>query len=210
MDFIIVLIVVLSAILGARKGFAMTLASFMQWFICIIAGLLLCNKTKVWLMDHTVLDDTVNQIVLSHIETTMEESAPYKAMPDLFSSWINQGVENFAYGTSSSITNVVMTVIGFLIVVFAIKIIGFLVVHLFSRKYTGGVIGFFDGLMGFLFGLVRGVLLVLVFFSVLVPVLGTIWPDLSETIVGLMDGTRLAELIYNDNMILVLIRDLFS
>ena len=65
-------------------------------------------------------------------------------------------------------------------------------------------------LMGFIFGLVRGVLLVLLFFTVLVPVLGVIWPDMSETIVGLMDGTRLAELLYDDNMILVLIRDLFS
>ena len=53
-------------------------------------------------------------------------------------------------------------------------------------------------------------LLVLLFFTVLVPVLGVIWPDMSETIVGLMDGTRLAELLYDDNMILVLIRDLFS
>lgn len=210
MDFIIVLILALSAILGARKGFAMTLASFMQWFICIIAGLLLCNKTKGYLIDYTTLDDTVNRIVLSHIETTIEESAPYKAMPDLFSSWINQGAEDFAYGTSASITNVVMTVVGFLTVVFTIKIIGFLIVHLFSKKYNEGVTGFFDGLMGFIFGLVRGVLLVLLFFTVLVPVLGVIWPDMSETIVGLMDGTRLAELLYDDNMILVLIRDLFS
>lgn len=210
MDFIIVLILALSAVLGARKGFAMTLASFMQWFVCIIAGLLFCNKAKGFLIDDTTLDDSINRIVLSHIETSIEESAPYKAMPDLFSSWINQGAEDFAYGTSASITNVVMTVIAFLAVVLAIKVIGFLVVHLFSRKYNDGVTGFFDGLMGFLFGLVRGVLLVLLFFTVLVPVLGVIWPDISLTLVELMDGTRLAEILYDDNMILVLIRDLFS
>lgn len=210
MDFIIVLILALSAVLGARKGFAMTLASFMQWFVCIIAGLLLCNKTKAFLIDDTTLDNAINRMVLSHIETTIEESVPYKAMPDLFSSWINQGAEDFAYGTSASITNVVMTIIAFLTVVLAIKVIGFLAVYLFSRKYNEGVTGFFDGLMGFMFGLVRGVLLVLLFFTVLVPVLGVIWPDISETIIELMDGTRLAGILYDDNMILVLIRDLFS
>lgn len=210
MDFIIVLILALSAVLGARKGFAMTLASFMQWFVCIIAGLLLCNKTKAFLIDDTTLDNAINRMVLSHIETTIEESVPYKAMPDLFSSWINQGAEDFAYGTSASITNVVMTIIAFLTVVLAIKVVGFLAVYLFSRKYNEGVTGFFDGLMGFMFGLVRGVLLVLLFFTVLVPVLGVIWPDISETIIELMDGTRLAGILYDDNMILVLIRDLFS
>lgn len=210
MDFIIVLILALSAILGARKGFAMTLASFMQWFICIIAGLLLCNKTKGFLIDYTTLDDSINRTILDHIETSIEESAPYKAMPDLFSSWVNQGAEDFAYGTSASITNVVMIIVSFLLVVLAIKVIGFLAVYLFSRKYNDGVTGFFDGVMGFLFGLVRGVLLVLLFFTVLVPILSVVWPGMSEGIVGLMDGTRLAELLYNDNMILVLIRDLFS
>lgn len=210
MDFIIVLILALSAILGARKGFAMTLASFMQWFLCIIAGLLLCNKAKGFLIDYTTLDDSINRTILAHIETSIEDSAPYKAMPDMFSSWVNQGTEDFAYGTSASITNVIMIIVSFLAVVLAIKVIGFLAVYLFSKKYNDGVTGFFDGVMGFLFGLVRGVLLVLLFFIVLVPVLSVVWPGMSETVMGLMDVTRLAELLYNDNMILVLIRDLFS
>ena len=109
MDFIIILILALSAVLGARKGFALTLASFMQWFVCIVAGLLLCSKMKGFLIDYTTLDNTLNRMILSHIENSIQDSVPYKAMPDLFSSWISRGASEFAYGTSASITDVVMT-----------------------------------------------------------------------------------------------------
>ncbi|MGC2873834.1 CvpA family protein [Ihubacter sp. rT4E-8] len=210
MDFIIILILALSAVLGARKGFALTLASFMQWFVCIVAGLLLCSKMKGFLIDYTTLDNTLNRMILSHIENSIQDSVPYKAMPDLFSSWISRGASEFAYGTSASITDVVMTVLSFLLVVAAIKIIAYLIVHLFSRKYNDGVTGLFDKTMGFIFGLVRGVLLVLLFFTVLVPVLSVLWPGMSETIIGFMDGARFSEMLYDGNMLLVLIRDIFS
>ncbi|MGN0659874.1 MAG: CvpA family protein [Emergencia sp.] len=210
MDIIVILILLLSAILGARKGCALTIASFMQWFVCIITGFIFADEVKVFLMDNTMLDDMIHSAVLQHIETTIEESSPYQAVPALFSTWVNEEGHDFAYGTAASITGVIMTVVSFLVIIFALKVIAFLIVHLFSRRYNEGVTGFFDGLLGFALGLVRGVLLVLLFFAFLVPVLGTVWPSFSETVVEAMDKSYVAGLIYDDNVLLILLRDLFS
>lgn len=47
-------------------------------------------------------------------------------------------------------------------------------------------------------------------FALLVPVLGLIWPELSESIVKSMDDSYIAGFLYNNNVLLILVRDFFS
>lgn len=209
-DIIVCAILLFSTIMGARKGAARTVVSFMQWFICIIVGFLFNDKVKGLLIDYTTMDDAINRYVVEHIQTSVEDSSPYQAMPDLFSDWVNETSDTFVYGTSAAITSTLMTIIAFLCIVFGIKLIGFGLVRLFSRKYSQGLVGFFDGFMGFLFGAVRGLIYVFLFFALLVPVLGLIWPGLSETIVKSMDDSYIAGFLYNNNVLLILVRDFFS
>jgi hypothetical protein len=103
-----------------------------------------------------------------------------------------------------------MTVIAFLLVVFGVKLVVALLIRLFSRKYHRGVIGFMDGLGGLLFGGVRGIIYVLLLFALLIPVLGVIWPGVSEWVSQAIDQGQLANLLYNNNVLLILVRDLFS
>lgn len=209
MDIITVGILLLSMIFGARKGFAMTVMSFVQWFGCIVAGLIFGERAKEALIEKTLIDETINEQILNHIETTIEESSSYLAMPDLFASSINGTTGELLYGTAGSITSVIMTVLGFLTVVLGIKIVSFFFVHIFSRKYHDGVAGFFDGFLGFLFGIGRGILLILLFYTVLVPVLGVIWPSFAEFAVTSIDDSYTAKLLYDNNMLLILLRDFF-
>lgn len=210
MDVITVLLLLLSTISGARKGFAMTVMSFMQWFVCIVLGMIFCDRAKTLLMEETAIDDFINAQILKHIETTIEESSSYRALPDLFSSMVNDTADGFAYGTASTVTSVIMTTVAFLAVVLSVKAIGFVFAHLFSRKYNDGITGFFDGFLGFLFGIGRGCLLILLFYVVLVPVLGIIWPDFSDLISASIEDSYIAKLLYDNNMLLILVRDFFS
>ena len=209
-DIVICGILLFSTIMGAKKGVARTVVSFMQWFVCIIAGFILCDTVKGLLIDYTTTDDAINRYVLENMQNSIEDSSPYQAMPDLFSDWVNDASDTFLYGTSAAITSTLMTVIAFLCIVFGIKLVSFGRVRLFSRKYHGGVVGFFDGFMGFLFGGVRGLIYVFLLFALLVPVLGLIWPELSESIVKSMDDSYIAGFLYNNNVLLILVRDFFS
>lgn len=210
MDIVVCAVLLLSIIMGARKGAVMTVISFMQWFVCIILGFIFCDKVKALLIDYTTMDDWLNQYILNHIKTSIEESSPYQAMPDLFGSWVNDTSDSFIYGTSAAMTSTLMTVIAFLCIVFGIKIVCFGLVRLFSRKYHEGVVGFFDGFMGFLFGGVRGILYVFLLFAVLVPILGLVFPGLSEAVIHSMDDSYIAGFLYNNNVLLILVRDFFS
>lgn len=210
MDIITVLILLLSMIFGARKGFAMTVISFMQWFVCIVLGMIFCDRAAALIIERTTIDDFINEQILKHIETTIEESSPYLAMPDLFSSQINNSADGFIYGTAGSITSVIMTVLGFFAVILSIKIVGFLITLIFSRRYNDGITGFIDGFFGFLFGIGRGLLLILLFYAFLVPLLGIMWPALAELIVSAIDDSYVAKLLYDNNMLLILVRDFFS
>lgn len=210
MDIVVVAILLLSTIFGMRKGLVLTVISFMQWFVCVILGFVFCEEVKAFLIDHTELDDTLTEYISAHAEASIETSASYQAMPDLFGSWINEASGSFIYGTSASIASVLLSVIAFLLVVAGIKILCFLLARLFSRKYNTGAAGFLDGLLGFLFGFVRGVILIFLFFALLVPVLGLLWPELSKTITQAMDDSYMAGFLYDDNVLLILMRDLFS
>lgn len=210
MDIVVCAIILLSIIWGAKKGAVLTVISFMQWFVCIIFGFIFCDKAKAFFIDYTTMDDWLNQYILQHIKTTIEDSSPYQAMPDLFSDWVNDTSDSFIYGTSATIVSTLMTIIAFLCVVFGIKIVCFGLARLFSRKYHEGVVGFFDGFMGFLFGAIRGILYVFLVFAVLVPILGLIFPGLSEAVIDSMDDSYIAGFLYNNNVLLVLVRDFFS
>ncbi|MBR3755694.1 MAG: CvpA family protein [Firmicutes bacterium] len=210
LDVLAVVILLFSMIGGARKGFAKTCFSFMQWFVCIIAGFFLCTPIKEYLCSHTDLDEAIHNYILDQIHTTIEKSAPYQSIPDLFRSWLQGEGGDFLYGSSASLTDIVLTVLAFLLMILAIKIVGGLVILLFSKEYHNGAIGCLDGILGLLFGVVRGILLLLLLFALLVPVLTLLPGTLSIAVKGAVDQSMLASVLYDDNLLLILLRDLFS
>ena len=210
LDVLAVVILLFSMIGGARKGFAKTCFSFMKWFVCIIAGFFLCTPIKEYLCSHTDLDEAIHNYILDQIHTTIEKSAPYQSIPDLFRSWLQGEGGDFLYGSSASLTDIVLTVLAFLLMILAIKIVGGLVILLFSKEYHNGAIGCLDGILGLLFGVVRGILLLLLLFALLVPVLTLLPGTLSIAVKGAVDQSMLASVLYDDNLLLILLRDLFS
>lgn len=207
LDIIVVAIMLLSTIWGARKGFVLTVISFMQWFVCLIAGFVFCTMMKGFLIDNTTIDDSINQYLLEQMGGSITDTSTYQALPDLFSKPVSEATDQFVYGASASITSVLLTVISFLIIVFGMKIIAFLMARIFSRKYHDGAVGFVDGFLGFVFGLIRGALLVFLFFALLVPILGLIMPESAEAIIKAMETSNIADYLYNDNFLLIIVRD---
>lgn len=210
LDVITVVILILSAVLGAKKGLTITLVSFVSWFCCVILGFFFIGTVRDYLCANTSLDDNINNAILNSMGDSIADSSAYKAIPDLFSSWIDNSTSDIIYATSASLTNVIMSVISFLTIVIVIKLISFILIHLFSKKDRDGVIGFFDGFMGFLFGVTRAVIIVFIFFALLVPLLGLALPSVSEKIIAAMDTSYIAKYLYNDNALLIILRDFFA
>lgn len=210
LDVFVIGILLFSTIAGVKKGFARTCFSFMQWFICMIAGFFLCVPVKKCLISYTTLDESIKNYVANQIKTSIEESTLYQSLPDLFGAWLQADGKGFVYDSSTSLTDIILTVLAFLLILLAMKFVGGLLMLLFSKDYHSGVIGFLDSLLGFLFGGVRGILILLVFFALLVPALTLLPGTLSATLKTAMDQSLIASILYDDNLLLILLRDLFS
>lgn len=210
MDIIVFAIILFSTIFGARKGFASAVSSFMQWFLCIVLGLFFNDTTKGFLQDYTEIDEAIHRIISDQIKARIEESPTYQTLPDLFGGFLKDGPESFGNAAAEPICNALMSVIAFLTVVFSIKILCALIMLLFSRKHNDGITGFIDGFLGFLFGMARGLLLALLGFAVLVPVLGLLFPKSAQPVIHAIELSDIASVFYNENVLLILVRDLFS
>ncbi|MEE0742294.1 MAG: CvpA family protein [Emergencia sp.] len=209
-DIVVIVIILASTILGAKKGFSLTVISFMQWFVCLILGVLFCSPVKGFYIDYTTLDESILSAMEEQFEGAAANSSAYQAMPDLFSGWLGDVTGAMSHELAASVTSILLTIISFLTIVIGIKVVCFLLSHLLSKKHNDGIVGFFDGFMGFIFGAVRGLLLVFLFFTILVPLLSLVLPDFSAAILTSMDQSRLAHYLYEENILLILVRDLIG
>lgn len=210
MDIIVLAIILFSTIFGARKGFATAVSSFMQWFLCIVAGFFFNDTVKELLRDYTELDESIHRVISEQLSARIEENPTYRTLPDLFGGFLKDSPESFGNAAAEPICSALMSVIAFLAVVFGIKVLCALIMFLFSRKHNDGVTGFIDGFLGFLFGMARGLLLALLGFAVLVPVLGLLLPESAQPLIYAIEHSDIASVFYNENVLLILVRDLFS
>ena len=210
MDIIVLAIILFSTIFGARKGFAAGVSSFMQWFLCIALGFFFNDTVKEILRDYTELDESIHRVISEQLSARIEESPTYRTLPDLFGDFLKDSPESFGNAAAEPICSALMSVIAFLAVVFGIKVLCALIMFLFSRKHNDGVTGFIDGFLGFLFGMARGLLLALLGFAVLVPVLGLLLPESAQPLIYAIEHSDIASVFYNENVLLILVRDLFS
>ncbi|MEE0514541.1 MAG: CvpA family protein [Emergencia sp.] len=210
MDIIVLAIILFSTIFGARKGFAAAVSSFMQWFLCIALGFFFNDTVKEILRDYTELDESIHRVISEQLSARIEESPTYRTLPDLFGDFLKDSPESFGNAAAEPICSALMSVIAFLAVVFGIKVLCALIMFLFSRKHNDGVTGFIDGFLGFLFGMARGLLLALLGFAVLVPVLGLLLPESAQPLIYAIEHSDIASVFYNENVLLILVRDLFS
>lgn len=210
MDILVCLVILVSAVFGARKGFALTLVSFLQWFVCLILAVIFNGKVKELAYTYTQMDEHISKYFMDSMSDSVQNSGAYQAVPDLFGDWVQYGSTEAISAAAEQITSVIMTVLSFLAIVFLIKLISLMFTRLLSKKYHHGFIAFLDGVGGFIFGIARGAVYVLIGLAVLIPVLSFIWPDVAAPIFESLDNSRISGQLYDNNILLVAVRDLFS
>lgn len=233
-DITILVILLISCLLGARKGFAATITSLFGWFVSTVCGLVFFDTVKKFIEANTPIDEFFNGIILERLVlaatgigtgTKPEGSLSYDTIPDLFGNFFtsinpqladgfNAAAENavskMLEGTAQSITSILMSVISFLILVLGIKLVSRLILMLFSKQNNKGLTGFVDGLAGFAFGAVRGLFLIFIFLGLLVPILTLINPDFSQLAMDDFSKSKAGDFLYQHNLMLMVLKGLFT
>ena len=195
-DWIILAVIVVSVIYGLYRGFINGVLSVAALIGSAVLSFALCGDLAAWLQQNKTLVDTlmyytdagsrisnldlsllpVSQVTENALSQILQNanlpSAFEMAFVGSFSS-AEQSV-NIAQLLSQTIVSVSLTILSFLICFLLSYVVSTFIIHLIGYVFELPVLRHLDSLAGGLFGLLRGVLLVFIFFAIVPIVLAVV------------------------------------
>ena len=215
MDLAVGLILIGSMIYGLRKGFIYTFIHTVGWVLALILAYIATPYVKRMVAGETSLYDSLEEGFVrrftgeTDVARSSVDSLPAN-LPGVAVDKIGELTDNLARQIAEAFAGLAFTVLVFLGLFIILKLVFWLVLRMFSKEYNDGVMNFFDGLFGLVFGFVKGMLLVFIFLALLVPVGSMLSPGFTETMVGSLDNALIAKDLYDNNFILLLLRSFFA
>lgn len=206
LDIIIIVIFFLSAVRGKQRGFGDTFLRLLALVSGIVLGTLFTEDVSKWIRV-TPLDEWIEKRLTVLMQG--DEINLLDFVPGVIGKTLRQiGVGSVAIDIRH-FTNILILVVSFLIIVFACSAVCvFLRRRLYHARTEGTVIGTMDSTVGFLFGMIRGALLVFLFLAFLFPLAGIFLPDQIPAIHENLQSSYIAGYLYNVNPLILFIRQL--
>ncbi len=205
-DIILGIIVLVSMIIGFKKGLAVTLTHTLGWVVAIICGVCLGKPVQGILKEKTGIYDSINDTLIEKAnEAANDPVVNGDAVPEAFVAIRKNLLGTVVDSAGTAVVDIAYTVICFLLIVLAARLVTFVFCFLFSKKHNDGAAGFFDGVLGLLMGAARGVLLALLFLGLVFPFLAITSPELARTITDSLDSSYVAGYLYDNNILMDLL-----
>ena len=212
MDIIVFAILIATIFFSMRKGFALTLANFFGGIVSVVIGWIFSDDLAEILFKETFVGTWLTDKLHDGLVQSWQNSEIYQALPSLLRKESNSGTSwtdsDLITTGSEKLVMFFLTVISFFLIVIGLRLVIGVLKSGFSKKNKGGFTGFMDWLLGLLMGIVLGILNVMIFLALLPAVLGIFCPDMSESLVSWFSGSYAAQDLYDNNLLLVLMRDL--
>lgn len=221
-DIVILVVIAVSVVYGLHRGFINGVLSVAALVGSVALSFALSGDLAAWLEQNKTLVDTlmyytdagsrisnlelsllpVSQMTDSTVSQILESANLPAAFAAAFESGIASAAQsmNIAQLLSQTIVSVTLAVLSFLICFLVSYVVCTLVIHLVSYVFELPVLRHLDALAGGAFGLVRGVMLVFIFFA-LVPIVLAIVPV--DFLSDLIEESQLAP--YFDTQIIMAI-----
>ena len=222
-DILILAVLAVSVIYGMHRGFISGVLSVAALIGAAALSFAMSGQLAAWLKGNQTLVDTlmyytdagsrVSSLDLSLMsvsqvtESALAQILSSAHLPAAFESAFITGISAAPAGMSISellsqtIVSVSISILSFLICFFVSYIVATFVIHLISYVFELPVLRHLDALIGGVFGLVRGVLLLFILFT-LVPIVMAVVPI--EPLQALIDGSQLAPL-FDSRLILAIL-----
>lgn len=210
MDLFVLTIFALTIFFSMRRGFALTLAGFMKGALAVIVAWLFCDDLSRLLLKLPTLHDFAAGRIQEGLAAKWESSAVYNMLPALFTEGENSISDTLINEGVTKLSWLFFTIISFLLILAAIRIAAAFLERGLSHKARGGFIGFSDKLLGLLLGSVVGVFNIMLILALILPAAGLFVPSLSESIPAWFESSLFAKDIYDNNLLLILVRDFMA
>ena len=207
MDILVLAVFALSIFFSLRKGFAAALAGFFKGIAAVVLAWFFCDDLAAMLLKVPAVHTFAVEKISQQLSVRWESSDIYNALPELFTSGENNISNLLINEGAGRLSALFLTILSFFLILVGVRLLASAAEKLFSHKERGGFIGFSDRLLGLLFGIVIAIFNILLFLALLLPLVGIIVPSWSETLPQWFEGSYVAKDIYDNNLLLILIRD---
>ena len=224
MDGAALLLLIIFAVGGLRKGFVKTFFGVFGTIISLVLAALLCASVAKFVESKFGLVTTISNWVsgtLSNIfgEELMNMPLEYATEENLTEAGVSGfilkillSIDTSAVDGSTPLKDVLAPVFGFyisagicaigLFIIF--KIILFIIGEIFRKLHELPVIGAVDGLLGFAFGLVQGAIIV----EIIISIIGIIPIDAVQSLSAEIPGTILTKFLSDINIYNIIVKAL--
>lgn len=210
-DIIVGIILIVTMVFGFRKGFVFTIVHALGWFGAMVIGFFASSPIQSLVVKYTALDEKVHSMFYDKLSLSSDTLAVATgSLPPVFRSGINAMANNAVDLVSDQLTFLATILISFVIVTLITKVIFFFLTIALSKRHNKGFINMFDGILGLVAGLIRGVIFVFLFLAVLIPLVNLVSPTSTQFLVNSLDASYFAKTLYDSNFIIVLIHDFWA
>ena len=210
-DIILVAILAIAMVKGMRSGFVYTFIHTVGWLLAALMGFVWSPKLQDYILANTEFRDKLYAKFLDKFSQSLSfRDETIENMPDILRKVFEEATSGMTASLAETVTDVVFVTLCFVAVVFAVKILLYLIAALFSKKNQDGVAGFTDGLLGLAAGFVHGLLIVFFLFAFLT-VFNSFLPEtMSLKIADSLSESAFAKDFYDNNLLLLVVRSFLT
>lgn len=206
LDLIIIAIILISGIIGYRRGFVRSLFMLTGWLIAGVGAFFLSPQIRK-IMEHTSLKSAMDSRFRRNLEEGLvSPTGMIKELPLFMQERFNSLTSGFIDVAIDNLVNLAYGVMCFLIAILMIRIAIAIIIAFFSKtRRGGGIIHSADGFFGLALGATIGVFLVFLLFAIYPMVMTLIRPEHFIAINNALNASYLAAIMYDNNLLLMLL-----
>ena len=208
LDGAIILIVILSALIGAKRGLGDTIIRL----VGLVGGLVLAVLFGKDVTEY-LIKTPFRGLVFKRVFSVMrpDEASFSKTLPGVVGESADAAANKSAEIASGRITDSLMGIIAFIGIVLVIWLASFIIRTVFKAgRKNSTVIGGFDSLVGLSLGIVKGVIIACLAVAALIPLTTLIVPDSLPDMIKAVQDSYLTRLVYETNPLLLALKNLIG
>lgn len=206
LDIIWLLVLLLSIVHCARRGLLLSIVNLLQWIISFALAIYFCSDFKAFLAGSTDIGQNLDHAV-TDLLSKQSDTSKYHFIPELFGNMTKESSEQYADTIISGATSIVLSIIAFLVILLACRLVFLLIIaglrrHRDATRHT--VLGTLSTIAGAILGAGLGFVYTLILMALAVPLV-VILPDAaSQALQSQLNESVICKLLYDDNFLLIL------
>lgn len=165
-DIIILIIIVLLGVLGARRGFVKSVIGILSLAASVALAWML-YPVIAEILESIGVKNAIYETIYNNIASAISTGQSPDAFPQIMRQAIESGEAAISQSVANSAAVTVLNAIAFILVLIVSKVIIFLASKILIKISNFSIIGFFNRIFGGLFGVLQGILIVYVALTII-------------------------------------------